>query len=112
VALVPPVFVTVTSTVPAVSAGEVAVICVSVSTVNVVAGDAPKSTLVALVKPVPVMVTDVPPESGPDAGLIDVTVGAATNVNRSLAFVALVPPADDTFTSTVPAACATEFTVI
>ena len=38
---------------------------------------APNLTAVAPVKLVPVMVTDVPPEAGPDVGPIDVTVGAA-----------------------------------
>jgi hypothetical protein len=34
-------------------------------------------TTVAPIKPVPVMVTDCPPASGPDDGLITVTVGSA-----------------------------------
>ena len=38
----------------------------------------PKVTADAPVKPVPVMVTVVPPVAGPVAGLTDVTVGAAT----------------------------------
>jgi hypothetical protein len=77
VALVPPGVVTVTSTVPA-PAGEVAVICVALFTVNVVAPVAPNFTAVAPVKFVPVMVTLVPPAAGPLAGLTLVTVGAAT----------------------------------
>ena len=61
-----------------VPAGEVAVIWVSESTVKVVAGVVPKSTAVAPVKPVPVMVTEVPPAVGPEPGATEVTVGAAT----------------------------------
>ena len=38
----------------------------------------PKATAVAPVKPVPVMVTVVPPAAGPEVGLSEVTVGAAT----------------------------------
>src|SRR6478735_5284050 len=92
VALVPPVVVTVMSTVPAAWAGDVAVIDVALLTVNVVAAVAPKLTAVAPVNPVPVMVTDVPPAVGPELGLTLVTVGAPMNVNWSLALVALVPP--------------------
>ena len=76
VALVPPGVVTVMSTVPALSAGEVAVIDVALLTVNAVAAVAPKLTAVAPVKPVPVIVTEVPPAVGPLVGLTLVTVGA------------------------------------
>jgi hypothetical protein len=74
VALIPPGVVTVTSTVPA-PAGEVAVICVALFIVNVVAAVAPNFTAVAPVKFVPVMVTLVPPAVGPLVGFTDVTVG-------------------------------------
>ena len=70
----PPVVVTRTSTVP-VPAGDVAVIWVAELTVKPVAGVAPKLTAVAPVKFVPVIVTVVPPATGPDVGEIDVTVG-------------------------------------
>jgi hypothetical protein len=70
--------VTVTSTVPADSAGEVAVIWVPDTTVNVVAERSPNDTAVAPVNPVPVIVTEVPPATGPALGLTPVTVGAAT----------------------------------
>ena len=73
----PPMVVTLTSTVP-VPAGEVAVIDVAELTVKPVAGVAPNATAVAPVKPVPVMVTDVPPASGPAVGDIEVTVGGPT----------------------------------
>ena len=80
VALVPPAVVTVTSTVPAPSAGEVAVIDVALLTVKPAAAVPPKLTAVAPVKPVPVIVTDVPPAVVPLFGLTLVTVGAAMNV--------------------------------
>ena len=53
---------------------------VALTTVTLVAAVVPKSTVVAPVKPVPVMVTNVPPAAGPLLGLIPVTVGAATTV--------------------------------
>ena len=73
----PPAVVTRTSTVP-LPAGEVAVIDVAELTVKLVAAVAPNVTAVAPVKPVPVIVTEVPPAAGPDVGEIEVTVGAAT----------------------------------
>jgi hypothetical protein len=75
VADVPPGAVTVISTVP-VPAGEVAVIEVAELTVKLVAVIAPNFTAVVPVKLVPVIVTGVPPATGPDAGAIAVTVGA------------------------------------
>src|SRR5580658_3338036 len=75
VALVPPGVLTVTSTVP-VPAGDVAVTCVEVFTVKTALVD-PKSTAVAPVRLVPVMVTGVPPACGPLVGESLVTVGAA-----------------------------------
>ena len=48
---------------------------VSDTTVYQVASAAPNSTCWVPVKPVPVMVTGVPPATGPDDGLTDVTVG-------------------------------------
>ncbi|PIT03974.1 hypothetical protein TSA1_26780 [Bradyrhizobium nitroreducens] len=77
VADVPPVVVTLISTVP-VPAGDVAVIWVAELTVKPVAGVAPKVTAVAPERLVPVMVTVVPPAPGPDVGEIEVTVGAGT----------------------------------
>jgi hypothetical protein len=69
------------STVPADSAGATAVICVALSTVKLDASVEPNFTAVAFVKPVPVIVTELPPAVGPDDGLTFVTVGAETNVN-------------------------------
>jgi hypothetical protein len=67
--------VTVTSTVPAPPDGDVAVIAVSESTEYDAAGVAPKLTPVASVKPVPVIVTVVPPVAGPVSGPTRLTVG-------------------------------------
>jgi hypothetical protein len=79
VTLVPPGVVTVTSTPPAeLEAGEVAVIVVSEFTVNT-EGTPPNVTAVAPVNPVPVMVTEGPPTSGPCVGETSVTVGDCTN---------------------------------
>jgi hypothetical protein len=93
--------VTVTSTVP-VPAGEVAVIEVSELTVKLAAEATPKRTAVAPVKPVPVMVTVVPPASGPAIGVTALTVGTEVYLNWSAAETAEVPPAVVTVTSTVP----------
>ena len=59
-----------------VPAGASAVICVGLSTLKSVAAVLPNSTSVAPEKSVPVIVTLVPPASGPDVGLMPVTVGA------------------------------------
>ena len=74
VALVPLGAVTVTSTVP-VPAGEVAVIELPEVTVKLVAAVEPNLTAVAPAKPVPVIVTEVPPAAGPTLGSTLVTVG-------------------------------------
>ena len=75
---VPAGVVTVTLTVPPACAGATAEIWVAELTVKLVAAVPPKDTAVAPVKLVPVIVTCVPPASGPEAGLRPVTVGAAT----------------------------------
>jgi len=76
-ALVPPAVVTVTLTVP-VPGGETAVIDSAEFTLTIDAGTGvePKLTLLPLVKFVPVIVTSVPPASGPVFGVISVMVGA------------------------------------
>jgi len=66
---------TVTSEVPKLPAGAVAVIVVALVTVNVVAEVAPNLTAVVAVNPVPVIVMDVPPAGRPAAGLTPETVG-------------------------------------
>ncbi len=78
VADVPPGVVTVTFTVPALSAGLVAVICVAELTVALPLLVAPKTTVAPEMNPVPVIVTDVPPAVDPVFGLTLETVGTAT----------------------------------
>ena len=73
----PPAVVTVTSTVPAVPDGIWTTICVAVSLTIVAALPLPKSTAVAPARFEPVIVTVVPPTTGPADGEMDVTVGAA-----------------------------------
>lgn len=68
---------TVTSTGPADSTGEVAVIDVSLLKMKDEAGTEPKLTAVAPVKPVPVMVTVSPPIVVPVIGDTAVTTGVA-----------------------------------
>ena len=77
VALVPPAVVTVTFTVPADSAGDVAVIEVAELTVTAVPVTVPNITVAPVAKFVPVMVTLVPPVVGPEVGLMAVTAGTA-----------------------------------
>jgi hypothetical protein len=74
VALVPPAVVTVISTVPAAPGGAVAETWFELFTTNDAALP-PKLTPVAPVKPVPLIVTVVPPVVGPDVGLTLVTDG-------------------------------------
>ena len=81
--------VTVTLTLPAVSAGLVAVICIAVDAYEV-AATVPKLTAEAPVKPDPLMVTDVPPvwtESGLTRDHRPYRIG-----ELSAALVADVPP--------------------
>ena len=75
--LVPLGVVTSTLADPALPAGVIAVIEVELTTFTAVAAVPPNVTAVAPMKPVPVMVTDCAPASGPDDGLRDVTVGPA-----------------------------------
>jgi hypothetical protein len=80
--------------------GETAVIDVAEFTVKLLALAEPNLTAVAPVKPVPVMVTLVPPLGGPRLGSTLLTVGAYTNCSRP---GGLVAPAAVTVTSTLPA---------
>ena len=73
---VPLLLVTAMATAPAACGGATAVMLVGELTVNDVAATPPNVTAVAPVNAVPVMVTEVPPESGPVAGATDVTAGA------------------------------------
>ena len=70
------VLVTTTLTAPAACAAAVAVIEVLLTTVTPVADVPPNFTVAPVRKPVPVMVTAVPPAVVPDAGEIEATVGA------------------------------------
>ena len=64
----PSVLVTTTFTAPAACAGVVAVMLVALPTFTLVAGEPPRLTVAPAKKPVPVIVTEVPPASGPDPG--------------------------------------------
>jgi hypothetical protein len=92
VVAVPLAVVTLTAACPTVPAGEVAVMEVAELTVKVVAAFAPKLTAVAPVKPVPVMVMEVPPATGPVLGAIDVMVGAAVTHLKVPALTVLPDP--------------------
>ena len=73
--------VTVTLTVP-LPPGLVAVIWVSLTTITLLAAVPPNETLVEpMMKPVPIIVTLVPPAAGPLAGLMLDIVGPATAVS-------------------------------
>ncbi len=72
---VPPAVVTVTPIDPAVPGGAVAVMDVPELTVASLAGLEPKSTVALDPKLVPVIVTTVPPSTGPKAGFRAATVG-------------------------------------
>jgi hypothetical protein len=65
----------------------------SETTLESVAGKEPNLTPVAPVKPVPVIVTSVPPATGPEAGLIAETTGAALlNTQTAPLLVSSLPP--------------------
>jgi hypothetical protein len=76
--LCPPALVTVTVTAPALPAGVVAVIVVPFTTATFVADALPNFTIAPLAKFVPVIVTAVPPATGPLFGLTLLTVGDTT----------------------------------
>ena len=71
-----PVVITTTLTVPAVSAGGVAVSEVDELKLTLVAADVPNSTVDPEAKWVPVIATEVPPAVGPAFGETPVTEGA------------------------------------
>jgi hypothetical protein len=73
-----PFRVTVTVTAPAVPAGVVAVIDVLLTTTTLVAAVLPNVTVAPAAKFVPVMVTAVPPATGPLLGLTLLTPGPTT----------------------------------
>jgi hypothetical protein len=74
--LEPDVVVTMTSTVPADSGGDVAIRRLSDSTVTLVAAVVPKATVASEVKSVPATKTLVPPVVGPWWGTTALTTGA------------------------------------
>jgi hypothetical protein len=105
--LVPAVVVTRTSTVPAECAGLSAVIEFELLTTKLVAGVPPKVTPVTLTKLPPVIVTLVPPPTGPAFGFTLVMKGVpSVYVNWLFTVLADVPSGVVTRTDTVPgAAC-------
>ena len=72
----PSLFSTLTLTAPAACEGVVAVIVVALTTVTAVAAVPPMVTVGPAMKPVPVIVTAVPPLVVPEIGATLVTVGA------------------------------------
>ena len=84
-ALVPAEVVTKILRVLAAWAGEIATISVSLIKSASVVATAPKATLVAPVKLVPVMVTVVPPAIGPEVGETPVTAGTGAGVPTTTA---------------------------
>src|SRR3989442_1657961 len=113
VALDWPPTVTITSNVPATCAGVVALICVALTTLTLVAGVPPTVTVALASKFVPVIVIAVPPAIGPEGGLTPVTVGAggggAAYVNWAAGLVALDWPFTATAPPTVTVAVASKF---
>ena len=77
-----------TLTAPAAWAGVVAVIDVLFTRVTPVAAVPPKLTVTPVRKPVPLMVTVVPPPVVPELGVVKVTVGAGLEGE----FGVVVPP--------------------
>ena len=77
-------FVTITSTAPEAWAGVVAEMLVAFSTVTELAAAPPKLTVAGATKPVPLIVTDVPPAVEPLVGATAVAEGAAPNVTLAI----------------------------
>jgi hypothetical protein len=73
------------------AAGEVAVIDVALLTVNEDAAVDPKLTAVAFVKLVPVIITLVPPATGPLPGAMAVTVGGTRSALTAKVTILLSP---------------------
>jgi hypothetical protein len=105
---------TTTATVPAISAGVVAVICVLLLTVKLAALMPSNCTSDAPVKLLPVMTTVVPPAVLPEVvpRLLMAGADAALYVKRPLLVAADVPAVVTTTTSMVPAVLAGEVAVI
>jgi hypothetical protein len=84
------VLVTTTFTAPAAWAGVVAVIDVLLARVTLVAGVPPRLTVAPVRKPVPVIVTRVPPLVVPVLGVTEATLGAG--VDGGFGVAAIPPP--------------------
>ena len=97
-------FVTTTSMLPAACAVVVPLIVVALL-VETVSADPPNETVAPLWKPVPVMVTDVPPAIAPLVGATEVTVGAGATYVKQPVQVPLCASVFVTITFTAPAAC-------
>src|ERR1043165_4479986 len=86
-------FVTVTLTAPPACAGVVAVIFVELTTTTLVAAAPPKVTVAPLTKPVPLIVTDLPPVVRPAGGTTEVMLRPGdVAVTLTLADFASVQP--------------------
>ena len=85
-------FVTVTFTAPAAWAALVAVIDVLLTSVTPVAAVPPRLTVAPARKPVPVIVTAVPPLIVPELGVIEVTVGAGLDGGLEELDLTVPPP--------------------
>jgi hypothetical protein len=95
VAEVPAGVVTVTSTTVGLDTlGDTAVKVVDEATLNDTAAIEPNLTAVAPLKPLPVMVTEVPPAIEPEDGLTFVTVGGAGGVTPVPATISTATPPD------------------
>jgi len=103
VAAWPSILVTTMSTAPAACAAVVQAIFVDDSKATVAAATPPMETVVPLAKFVPVIVTAVPPATGPDKGETDATVGSGPRNVKPLARVALTPSGPVITTSAGPA---------
>ena len=83
--------VTTTLFVPAVPAGVIAVSEVALTKTTLVAALPPIVTVAPFTKPVPVIVTAVPPIVEPEFGVIEVTVGAAAKTGRAMNTQKIIP---------------------
>ena len=88
--LCPPVFATATVTVPALPGGVVAVIVVPLTTTTLVAAAVPNVTVAPAAKLVPVIVTGVPPDTGPLLGEIPLTDGTFPAADTVMLTVAML----------------------
>ena len=92
VSLCESVLVTTTLTAPAECAAVVAVMEVELTTVTPVADVPPRLTVAPAEKPVPVIVTDVPPLVLPEVGEIELTVGAGAVLSATSKLSKMIVP--------------------